>query len=999
MSIAIAKTNKILITIVKNVFAMESGTTEVEYRSSTFLSDICDSFLPKGDWLVAIGGRVFQEFDWSTTEIFPGDQVVFVPNLGGPIPAILSAISTSAVLSFAVKVGVAYGIGQLVQKLAPQEEYNSSYNQHNTISTQFKGWEPQTLQQPGLPIPKYFGENQIFGNIIHAWTEPSVTGLAQVLKAIICYGRGPVEGITNSDLGPNIFLQGDQPIQNFTNVSYEERFGTLHQSALSLFSDGVKLEFRPKVVTSYGTPRIHIVKGDDYDGLDVEISFPEGLYHISGGSVSNHSVGIKIEIAENGTDDWETLVEKTITAAYDSEYLIPYNNEETYDGGSPVTITRGTEYKVKLTKTTTDEEDETYGDTLQLNAIRTIYTDGFEYPGLALLGVSIEATDQLSGSFECSVIQKGRVCEVYSDSDTSTIEWTEDPAWIMYNIATNPLIYGGRSGTIETADLTTKGLVAHWKLDDNEAASTTVLDNTDNEYYGTFNNYTSTRSYAGTIDRCLYFDGSDRIYVDDDDGLQIMEDDFTFSLWAKWDSLGTYPHVFLSRFDVSLSKQWTFCYYPALGKMLFHYNNQKAYSDSWTPSTGTWYHIGFVRSGTSCAFFVDGTAKGTDLLSTIDNPDGNPLCIGMGYYSNQLFYMNGYFDDFRIYNRALTSDEIDALASKESETPEEEWSESILPYEVKSYRGLNPDQINLDDFLALSDRCSETIKNIVDFGGTEEARYTLNGGWDDHSNRWAAIKKICQHVEAIPTWNGHKLGLAFEGPKELSQIFNISNIQKRSFSVKFLNQTDRPSEVTVEYKKDYERSQITAVDTTISEYKGIASLERLFFNSESMAWRAAATEVLRLRNVKFQIEFLSNRQAIACRPGDKIRVAHPVFTLDQCGGRITQVIGSDTIQIDTAEDQIPALSATSRIAIRTVDDEGREIIDTYPVVQSSGGMVKIEEVWENTPQIDDTFILGSTETFETDFDVFSIRKYSDLDCRIVAQQHYSFKEHQLDDLV
>ena len=62
-----------------------------------------------------------------------------------------------------------------------------------------------------------------------------------------------------------------------------------------------------------------------------------------------------------------------------------------------------------------------------------------------------------------------------------------------------------------------------------------------------------------------------------------------------------------------------------------------------TASVSTWYHVAYVRSGTSFNLYVNGI-----LESTVTNSDSfnfSGWTIGRGYYDNQF---NGYIDDFRI---------------------------------------------------------------------------------------------------------------------------------------------------------------------------------------------------------------------------------------------------------------------------------------------------------------------------------------------------------------
>jgi hypothetical protein len=70
-------------------------------------------------------------------------------------------------------------------------------------------------------------------------------------------------------------------------------------------------------------------------------------------------------------------------------------------------------------------------------------------------------------------------------------------------------------------------------------------------------------------------------------------------------------------------------------------------SSSWTPSTGTWYHIAICRASGTYRFFVNGTVTGSGSDSTnISYTLGNLFYIGST--NDQQLQLNGYMDDLRI---------------------------------------------------------------------------------------------------------------------------------------------------------------------------------------------------------------------------------------------------------------------------------------------------------------------------------------------------------------
>ena len=77
---------------------------------------------------------------------------------------------------------------------------------------------------------------------------------------------------------------------------------------------------------------------------------------------------------------------------------------------------------------------------------------------------------------------------------------------------------------------------------------------------------------------------------------------------------------------------------------------------------GVWKHVAVTLQGTTCILYLDGvevgrnnsmTLKPSSLGSTTNN------FLGKSQYADP--YLNGLLDNFRIYNRALTANEITAL--------------------------------------------------------------------------------------------------------------------------------------------------------------------------------------------------------------------------------------------------------------------------------------------------------------------------------------------------
>jgi len=457
---------------IKNPFNRKEREVKNLVFQSQSLSALKDEYLPEGlDVVISMNGMVIDEQFWGSTVPGLGDEIIFIPVISGgggdkdilgiilmiALVAVGAPYMAGTVLGFEAGT-MAYAIamastivagGMLINSLMPQPQL-PSYD-YGAEASQIYKWHPTTVQRQGIVVPKFYGKNKLFGNVISLYTEPDgADETKQLLNMLTALGAGPVEGITKSD-GTNYDIRiNGQSIQNYDDVTIEEKRGTIEQTAISLFSN-TKPEYRPnRVVTNTGGAEIYTTPDNDYDDLEIELLFNRGLYYANDqGGLSDHGVDIKIEISEHDAGLWYILVDDTITNNITGAIRKNYVASGSYTGGSAVTINRGTKYDIRVTKDTTDETSSRYGDRLLLGSVREVMEDGFKYPNLSLLAVKALATDQLSGALEIDVVQEGAVVAVYDDNtETWSLGYSNNPAWVIYDILSQPVISGdGSSGS------------------------------------------------------------------------------------------------------------------------------------------------------------------------------------------------------------------------------------------------------------------------------------------------------------------------------------------------------------------------------------------------------------------------------------------------------------------------------------------------------------------------------------------------------------------------
>ena len=205
-------------------------------------------------------------------------------------------------------------------------------------------------------------------------------------------------------------------------------------------------------------------------------------------------------------------------------------------------------------------------------------------------------------------------------------------------------------------------LVANWQLD--EITGATAYDRI-GSYNGTLLGGLSfdVDSTPGQIEYALHLDGSnDRIYSD---SFSLPRDAFTMSLWFNpdltmdnnSDRMELIHWQTLQRPHLTFNKEGD-------GTIRLHvkvdgqaYEDVKTQTTSWT--TSTWYNIAVIFDGTNFSIYVNG-----DLENTVAHPGTNDSTSGIylgSHRNNGDLSFDGKLDDVRIYDRALSSEEIVAI--------------------------------------------------------------------------------------------------------------------------------------------------------------------------------------------------------------------------------------------------------------------------------------------------------------------------------------------------
>jgi len=214
--------------------------------------------------------------------------------------------------------------------------------------------------------------------------------------------------------------------------------------------------------------------------------------------------------------------------------------------------------------------------------------------------------------------------------------------------------------SINTPDLESD-LVGHWTLDGEDITADQILDRSGQGNHGGFlNGATTSAATRGKIGQALAFDGSnDYVQITSSDSLDLSSTAYTISLWAN---LGTSQNSFaglISKGD-GTANDWVLQKSSTSNNIaVFHSTASVTFSNMWGEITGAgWKHVVLTYNETSVELFIDAVPRGTQALTAPTQTSGRPVKIGA---ERTGIPVNGVIDDVRIYNRALSAEEIKRL--------------------------------------------------------------------------------------------------------------------------------------------------------------------------------------------------------------------------------------------------------------------------------------------------------------------------------------------------
>jgi hypothetical protein len=213
------------------------------------------------------------------------------------------------------------------------------------------------------------------------------------------------------------------------------------------------------------------------------------------------------------------------------------------------------------------------------------------------------------------------------------------------------------------ASLCNADLVAHWSLD--EGSGEDIADATGNGYDGIFKG--NPTWVDGVYSKALEFDGDDHVEVPG--AADIKPESITMSTWVWFDDV-TGRRDFISRDDdyaFSLGGN------PQDGKLWAVITTGGDWLDvggATQVEVGKWYHVALTYDSKTkmLTLYLNGEKDGEgNAAGGMEHRRGGPLTIGT--FQNR--YLKGKLDDIKIWDEALSEEEVKASMEPASVNPNE----------------------------------------------------------------------------------------------------------------------------------------------------------------------------------------------------------------------------------------------------------------------------------------------------------------------------------------
>lgn len=286
----------------------------------------------------------------------------------------------------------------------------------------------------------------------------SIQSIARA-KMLIALGEGEYAGGLD---GKTIFL-GDgtsyTPLlnadgsENFPGVVWEFRSGTQDQTYIQGFP-GIENELQVSQVLKQNVPYVRAISNTQLSAVRVRVGWETLLWQKDNGDKVGTRVEYAIDLSVDG-GAYGTIVNG----------IVDDKSTTLYERSHRINLPKATTgWQLRIRRVTPDATSVNIVDTMKVQAITEIIDAKLRYPHTALLYIEFDAKQFPNGIPQVVCCPKGRIIRVpdtydpetrgYSGTWTGTFKWawTDNPAWIFYDLILNERFGLGQRITADQVD-------------------------------------------------------------------------------------------------------------------------------------------------------------------------------------------------------------------------------------------------------------------------------------------------------------------------------------------------------------------------------------------------------------------------------------------------------------------------------------------------------------------------------------------------------------------
>ena len=319
--------------------------------------------------------------------------------------------------------------------------------------------EAVSLQDPNLP--KDVLASKQFQTLVELLGEGIIEGFPSATGS---------QGSTEYNTGSlkDVFLNGVQVLQqsasntnpsdedfNFQNITFQPRFGTSDQTAIEGITAS-ESETAVGVVVTKDTPVSRSITDTNVDAVRVTLGFPALQKFEDDGDINGAEVSLTIQTIENdGTTT--TVISDTVKGRTASTYFRDY--KITFSSGTSFPVT------IRVNRLTDDSTETTLQNSMSWSSLTEQIFDTKNYANSAHVALRFDAESfpsqprrmyrvrgtKIKIPHNATVRTDGSLS--YSGTFNGTFQtekaWTNDPAWILYDLLTTSKGFGDQIDTTQ----------------------------------------------------------------------------------------------------------------------------------------------------------------------------------------------------------------------------------------------------------------------------------------------------------------------------------------------------------------------------------------------------------------------------------------------------------------------------------------------------------------------------------------------------------------------